>query len=157
MNRLEHAAPLLLIAISLIGFCTFAYVATDRSLTALEGVFLQAFSVLTGFAGTFMAGRQSARNAARDVVRPHARSAFRRLVSQYQSLHRMATLIASSQSSDLPNQCRQVLGRLEEIAVAQINASGDALADWEDLVPDDVRELRRVISSRTTDAHRGGQ
>ena len=152
---MEYAAPGILIAASVAGFSTFAYVATARPLTDLEGVFLQAFSMLTGFAGTFMAGRQSAQKAARAVIKPHARSAFRRLVSQYQSLHRMATIIASSQSSDMPDQCRHVLGRLQEIAITQINTADAALADWEDIVPDEVRELRQALSR--PDGHGGGQ
>ena len=156
MNHTEYAAPGLLIGMSAVGFCTFAYVATTRSLTDLEGVFLQAFSVLTGFTGTFMAGRQSARSAAKDLIKPHARSAFRHLVSQYESLHRMATIIASSQSSDMPVQCRHVLARLDEIAIAQISTADDALADWEDVVPEDVGELRRVLGTRN-EQHGGGR
>ena len=82
MKYMEYAAPGLLIGMSVAGFSTFAYVATMRPLTDLESVFLQVFSVLTGFIGTFMIGRQLARNAATEVIKPHARSAFRRLLAQ---------------------------------------------------------------------------
>ena len=154
MKHWEYAAPTFLICMSVVGFSVFAYVATERPLTDLESVFLQTFSVLTGFIGTFLIGRQSARNAAAELIKPHARSAFRRLLSQYQSLHRMATTIDSSKSFKTPDQYKQALARLEEIAISQISTADDALADWEDIVPKDIEELRQALSSRSA---RGGR
>ena len=148
MKYKEYALPGFLICMSVAGFVAFAYVATTRPLTDLESVFLQFFSVSMGFLGTFMAGRQSSRNAATEMIKPHARSAFRRLLSQYQSLHRMATIIASSQSPGIPDRSKQVLAQLGEIAIAQISTADDALADWEDIVPEEVKELRQELSSR---------
>ena len=148
MRYMEYAAPWLLIIMSVAGFSAFAYVATTRPLTDLESVFLQVVSASTGFLGTFMIGRQSARNAAAEVIKPHARSAFRRLISQYQSLHRMASIITSSQSLRMPEQYKEVLARLGEIAITQISTADDALADWEDIVPEDIKELRQALSSR---------
>ena len=148
MKYTEYAAPGLLIVMSVAGFVAFAYVATTRQLTDLESVFLQVLAVSTGFTGTFMVGRLSATNVAREIIKPHARSAFRRLLSQYESLHRMATIIDSSHDSNMPDQGQQVLARLGEIATSQISIADDALADWEDIVPEDVRELRQVLSSK---------
>ena len=148
MRHSEYVAPGLLIATSLAGFVAFAYVAATRPLTDLESVLLQVLAVSTGFTGTFMVGRLSATTAAKGIIEPHARSALRRLVSQYQSLHRMATIIESSHDSNKPDPCQQVLARLGEIAISQIRTADDAIADWEDVVPEDVKELRRVLSSR---------
>ena len=145
----EYAVPALLICMSVAGFSIFAYVATERPLTDLESVFLQVFSGLTGFLGTFLIGRQSARIAAAELIKPHARSAFRRLLSQYQSLHRMATIIDSYKSSKMPDRNKEVLARLEEIAITQISTADHALADWADIVPEDFEELRQELSSRS--------
>ena len=147
MKYMEYAAPGLLLVMSATGFSAFTYVATTRPLTDLESVFLQVFAASAGFIGTFMIGRQSARKAALEVIKPHARSAFRRLISQYQSLHRMASIIESSNNSKMPDQYKDVLARLDEIAIAQISTADDALADWEDIVPEDVKELRQALSS----------
>lgn len=155
MKYMGYALPGLLICVSVAGFSVFAYVATERSLTDLESVFLQFFSVLTGFIGTFLIGRQWSRDAAVELIKPHARSAFRRLLSQYQSLHRMVIVIESSKSSETTDGYKQVLARLEEIAIAQISTADDALADWEDVVPEDVQELRQTLTSRS--ARRGRQ
>lgn len=146
MNYKEYVTPTLLICMSVAGFIIFAYVATERPLSSLEGVFLQALFAVTGFTSTFMLGRQSAREAAAELVKPHARSAFRRLLSQYQSLHRMAAIIAESESSEMSD--REKLARLEEIAITQISTADHALEDWEDIVPEDVAELRKARSSR---------
>ena len=59
----------------------------------------------------------------------------------------MATIIESSRRSRVPDY-NQVVARLDEIAIAQISTADDALADWEDIVPEDVKELRQALSSR---------
>ena len=141
MKNVEHISAALLVGLSLTGFSVFAYVATTRPLTDLESVFLQFFSVATGFLGTFMVGRLSAKSAAADVIKPHARSAFRRLLSLYGSLHRMATIIAESGRPSQIEDYRETLAKLEVIAIEQISAADDALADWRDIVPEDVEEL----------------
>ena len=43
---------------------------------------------------------------------------------------------------------QQVVARLGEIAIEQISTADNALSDWEDIVPEDVKELRQVLSSR---------
>lgn len=67
----------------------------------------------------------------------------------------MATIIDSSRDSGLPDQCQHVLARLDEIAVSQISTADDALADWEDIVPEEIKELRQALSSGRS--QRGGQ
>lgn len=145
MKYAELTAYVVLIALSLAGFISFASVATTRSLTGLESVFLQIFSALIGFIGTFMIGRQSAKAMAKELIKPHARSAFRRLVSQYQSLYRMLTIIHESQISESKDECGAAMARLNEIGLTQINIADDALADWEDIIPEDVKDLRQKI------------
>ena len=140
MKILERIAPLSLIAISVGVACLFAYVATSRTLTGLESVLLQSFSLLAGLGGSFIFGRHSARAAAREIIKPHARSAFRRLRSLYQSLYRVATTIESSQSVESP-EYPVVIAKIEAIVIEQIAMADDALEDWRDVVPEDVKEL----------------
>jgi len=100
MKILERLTPILLIVVSLIVEGVFAYVATERTLTNLESVILQAFALGAGLIGSFVFGRQSAREVAREIIKPHARSSFRRLLSLYQSLSRVGSTIEESQKSD---------------------------------------------------------
>ena len=131
----------------------FTYVTTTRPLTDLESVLFQLFTLVTGLIGSFFFGRRSAREAAREIIRPHARSAFRRLVSLYHSLSRVACVIDSPQNSESPKDCQVILARLEGIVVEQLAAADDALKDWRDIVPEDVEELYAKDSSLT--AQRG--
>ena len=43
-----------------------------------------------------------------------------------------------------------LLARLEEIIVGQIFTADDALEDWNDIVPDDVEELKQAFESDNT-------
>ncbi len=151
MKNLERFAPFLLITISLVVAGFFACVATSRTLTHLESVILQTLSLLTGLGGSFIFGRQSAREAAREIIKPHARSAFRRLLSLYQSLSRVATTIESSQNFESPVENQVTLAKLEAIVVEQLASADDAIEDWKDIVPEDVEDLdQRFSSDKTT-------
>ena len=71
------------------------------------------------------------------MVEPHARSAFRRLISLYQSLSRVATIIEEEGNGDATK-----IEIVKAIVIEQIATANDALADWHDIVPESVEELR---------------
>lgn len=62
----------------------------------------------------------------------------------YESMSRMATII---NASELPDDKTKII-KIEEIVRAQIATADDALADWEDLVPEFVEELRQDLRNR---------
>ena len=145
MKLLERITPFLLVVASLGVAGLFAHIATERTLTNLESVILQAIALGAGLVGSFVFGRQSAREAAREIIKPHARSAFRRLLSLYQSLSRVAATIEASQKSDSPEDNGVTLAKLEAIVIEQLATADDALEDWRDIVPEDVEELRQRL------------
>lgn len=146
MKFLERWLPtvLILAAIAVAGFS--AYIATQRTLTSLEGTLLQSFALIVGLVGSFIFGRRSATDAAKEIIKPHARSAFRRLMSLYESLSRVANEVAASQSAGVNNEV--ALARLEAIVIEQLATADDALEDWSDIVPEDVAELRIKLGNR---------
>lgn len=144
MKTFERFGPHLLILISLGVGGFFAYVATTRISTGLESFLWQAFTLVASVVGAFLFGRQSASEAAREIIKPHARSAFRRLLSLYRSLSRVADHIESSHESH--EACQVTLAKLEAIVVEQLTTADDALEDWRDIVPEDVEELRQRLS-----------
>lgn len=89
-----------LVALSIGVALVFAIVAKFRPLSGLETVLLQFFSLAIGLLGSYIFGRESVRNATRDVIKPHARSAFRRLLSLYGSLSRLALAIQAARPSN---------------------------------------------------------
>lgn len=141
MRKFEYIIPLLFILISVGIMFTFAYVATTRTLTSLESILLQAFALPMGVLGSFIFSRQAADKAAREIIKPHARSAFRRLMSLYSGLHRVASIIDVAHDPEMRQDDREILAALEAIVTEQLGTIDDALEDWRDLVPEDVEEL----------------
>lgn len=62
----------------------------------------------------------------------------------YESMSQMAAII---NASELPDDKIKII-KIEEIVRAQIATADDALADWEDLVPEFVEELRQDLRNR---------
>ena len=139
MKYLERFGPLVLVVASVVVAIAFVYLASVRTLTNLENVLFQIFALATGLTGSFIFGRQSARAAAREMIEPHARSAFRRLRSLYDGLSRVAETIVGTEDDTVK------LKMIEAIVVEHISTADDALADWQDMVPDSVAELTRTI------------
>ena len=83
------------------------------------------------------------------MVKPYAKSAFRRLLSLYHNLARAATVIQSGRVSDFQENYQVTLARLEEIVAAQLITADDALEDWRDIVPEDVKELNQERQLKT--------
>ena len=143
MKNLNSIVATLLI-LSSVGISIFvAYTSTTRMLTGLESTLWQIFTFAAGLSGSFIFGRQSARETAREIIRPHARSAFRRVLFLYRSLARASATIKSSQAPESDEDSQVTLAKLDTIVTEQLAAADDALEDWRDIVPDDVKELTK--------------
>ena len=133
---------------------SFVYIAAGRPLTNFESILLQIIFLAIGCSVSFFVGQKSVERAAKEVIKPHARSAFRRLLSLYHSLSRAATAIESAQISDSHENYQVALARLEEIVTEQLSTADDALEDWQDIVPEDVEELEQKRQSDNTTRNR---
>lgn len=120
------------------------HIASQRDLTSLENALLQFFSLAFGLAGSYVLGQHSLSEGVREAITPHARSAFRRLLSLYQSLSRVATIIEESQYSS--KNLDTTIEVLKAIAIEQLATADDALEDWSDIVPDEVEELKQKMN-----------
>ncbi len=146
MKALESVAAGVLLALSVVVSVYTVVIATERPLTSLEGALLQAFALLSGLIGSFVVGRKSATEAAQQIMKPHARSAFRRLVSLYSSLQRVGIELANAKNSEDHIAKEMALAKLDAIVVEQLATANDALEDWNDMVPEDVKELRQRLT-----------
>ena len=81
------------------------------------------------------------------AANPHARSAFRRLVTLYWGLSRALDIIRSSRNLKADKDYEVSLARLEEIIVGQISTADNALEDWKDIVPEEVKQLTQAFES----------
>ena len=75
--------------------------------------------------------------AARDVVRPHARSALRTILSLHDSLVRLSRRIEEFKRTSDDHRFDIVQAIVHE----QIPIGGSAVEDWRDIVPEDVEEV----------------
>lgn len=145
---------IVLIILGILGIVGLVFIASTRSMTTLENVFLQALSLAIGIGVSLFVSRQSAEKTAREIIKPHARSAFRRLISLYNSLSRAVNAIRSlDDSKDDPKSLedyRLILAMLDAIVTEQLSTADDALEDWRDVVPEDVAELKQKLQSDDT-------
>ena len=148
MKKYEYIAPVLLILASIVILGIFGYVSTLRTLTSLELIISQIFALVMGLFGSFIFGRQLATKVSREVIKPHARSAFRRLLSLYAIISRVASIIVMSKDSE---DTYVTLEKIEAIVIEQLTTADDALEDWRDIVPEEVDELSRKLRTNRTE------
>lgn len=121
-----------------VGFAIYmAIVASQRTLTSLEVVLFQLVVLGVGLSGSFWLGRVSAAESARDVIRPHARSALRTILSLRDSLVRLSGRIEDFKAQTPDSR----LDVIQSIIDEQIPMGRSAAEDWRDIVPDEVDDV----------------
>ena len=133
-----------LVSVSLAFAAVMVFAASSRELSPLESSLFQAVILGGGLSGSFLFGRMSAMQAARDVIRPHARSAFRRVLSLHRSLYSLSVRIETLQEEGDDRRLEVVRAVVDE----QIVAGGDAMEDWRDIIEDDVDEILERYGKR---------
>jgi hypothetical protein len=128
---------------------------------------LQAITLVFSTYGAYIFAKASVEDAARALVTPHARSAFRRVRNIYEALGRLLELINSQSLSfnmtrhtGSPDtldyeSVRLTMLMLERIIIEQVNTVDDALEDWRDLVPDEVKQIEDQVQQRRQDQDGG--
>lgn len=119
------------------------YTTTTRILTPVESILWQIFALTTGLAGSFIFGRQSAREAAKEILKPHARGAARYLVSLYKSISRARSVAAVElpQSFESYERYYVIRAYLTAIFTEQLATADDALENWRDILEEEVEDL----------------
>jgi hypothetical protein len=139
------------------------YVAGQRQLSQLELELSQALTLVLTLAGSYVAGRHSALEAGVEIIRPHGRKAFRRLLSLHEGLLRLRDSIAARREFlttvvDAANgtvNMTYVQTQLDLLGAQVAEQVGTALAsleDWRDIVPEDVAELERIANEKALGA-----
>lgn len=140
---MNKSAAWWLIAAAIVTSILFVLISSFRNLSTLENTLLQVISMSLGLVGSYVLGQASARDAAREMMKPHARSAFRRLVSLTQSLSRLVATLNQVRPNVAKNtDAIVIVDRIEGIVIEQIAVAADALEDWRDVIPEDLEALR---------------
>lgn len=142
-----------LVVISIFIGIAFVYVASTRQLTDLENALFQAIALFFGIFGSFILGKESTKSAAKEIIKPYARSAFRRLISLYYGLSRLAQLIEyAKRNNSSKESLASTIDKIEVMTIDQLATADDALNDWRDIVPEDVEELyNRIKLNKNTE------
>ena len=143
------------------------YVGTRKTPNTFATLLLQAITLVFGTYGAYVFAKASVEDAARALVTPHARSAFRRVRNIYEALGRLLDLIDRQSAaftlmrkSGMPDTLdyetvRLTMLMLERIVAEQVNTVDDALEDWRDLVPDEVQQIEEQVRRRRSDQNGG--
>lgn len=134
-------------------------VATSTHPNQTAAGLLQVMTLSIGLVASFVSGRFSAQRAATDVIRPHARSAFRRSLGIFNSFNRTITSLddTDAQLAEQRDEDGRVDFRLVRYALRairlqvteQVGIAGDAMEDWRDVVPEEIER----VETRLRDAH----
>lgn len=127
----------LLFAPSLAAAVAFVILASFRQPTATEVALFQVLILITGLLGSYIFGRDSARAGAMEVVRPHARAAFRRVTALYNSLYRLSERIEELKDDDDDHR----LDLIQALVHEHISTGQDAVEDWRDIIPEEVIQI----------------
>lgn len=133
--------------------------------TALAAV-LQALTIVAGTVGTYVFAQASVQSAAQELISKQARSPFRRVRAIYQELGRLLQILDDEGSRLLMlrkggdpatvdyEYVAMTLQMLRNSITAQVSTVDDAMADWRDLVPDEVAQIEE--QSRQLEGDGGG-
>lgn len=162
-QRLSHFLRIYALPVGVVGAAialaiVTVVVASAKTPNRPAAALLQALTLLLTIGASFAVGRASARVAAEDLLRPHARSAFRRGFGLYlafgrlnQSIQERQLLIQEATNEDGTVDSRYVsmaLDLLRAQVIEQIGTANDALGDWRDIVPDEVRAVEAEYQVR---------
>lgn len=146
MTRLRRELKFIKILIVILLIATVAIaifnivVSSERRLTPLEDSLMWLFGLATALIGSYLFARRYA-------DKPHARSAFRRILRLYDSLSRLGNVISKAQKTN-PNENNGILQVLQAMVTEQIATVDDALEDWRDIIPKDVEEIERKLKEK---------
>jgi len=148
--RRAIAIVFIIASFAIAGLFVYMSASTTKPLTTLDNSLFQIFTLAVGLVGSYLFGKESATENAKELIRPHAKSAFRRVIAIYLGLVRIGQEVQESQLNLSGNvSLHTSFGKLEGMVTEQIATAADALEDWSDIVPDEVKELRQRLNSAT--------
>jgi hypothetical protein len=146
-QRYSRIGAGLILAALVLGIAT-VYVGTQKQPNALAAALLQAITFVFSIIGAYFFATASAQVAAEDMIRPHARSAFRRVRNIYAGLGRILREVDNQIDIQDDDKARLSLQIVRSMVIEQASTADDALEDWRDLVPDEVRMIEDEARAR---------
>lgn len=151
LKTAESNLGVIFVIIGVLIALAYIIIACFRDFSTLELILFQIFSLILSIAGSFLFGKQSAKKNAEEMIKPHARSAFRRVLGLHQSFYRMleATDEMNFYKEDVEKNKDMQIAVIKSILIEQTTIVTDAIEDWRDLIPEDLEELERKARERS--------
>ena len=130
----------------------FAIIAAIRNLTSVENVLFQFIFLVIGCSVSYLVGQKSVKKAAEEIVKPHARSAARYLISLNKSISRARTLasIGLPQRFEAEEDYHVIRGAIIATLGEQLVATDDALENWRDILDEELEDLIQKLQEEST-------
>lgn len=154
LNDLRLFRWSILAVVVFVGLLVLMLLFTGNENTNRENGLYQFIFFSAGVGFSFFSGRQSARVAAADVLRPHAKAAMRRLTNLGAGIRGFGEALnaerryieteAENNGGMVPaTHVTQAHEMLSIQIQAQIRTTTDAMEDWREFVPDEVAAVER--------------
>ena len=140
----DNRLVILLFIVCLTAASAFVALAVWRTPTVFEALFFQLVILATSILGSHILGKKSAIETARDRINLHARSAFRRVTSLYGSLYSLSDRIEELKGKEGEDR----LDLIQALVGEQIRTGQDAMEDWRDIVPEEVKQIEKRSAQR---------
>lgn len=148
-----------LIVVSVLASLVFAgamiWTASIRPLSGLETVLFQIIVLFVGLGGglfgSYKFGQASSEQVARDVIRPHARSALRSVIvlnNNLMALHEPIEQLARDTSDERVAMLHHLVDASNRVAVSAID-------DWRDVIPEDFQDIGETVAHPITAEREG--
>ena len=128
------------------------YFAARPNFSSLESSLLQVFSLIIGCGFTYWVGKLSVKKARDEILKPHARSAARYLISLNKSISRARTLasIGLPQRFEAEEDYHVIRGAIIATLGEQLVATDDALENWRDILEEELEDLIQKLREEST-------
>ncbi len=130
----------------------FATIAAIRDLTSVENVLFQLIFLFIGCSVSYWVGQKSIKKAAEEIVKPHARSAARYLISLNKSIARVRILATMGlpQRFEAEADYHVIRGAIIATLGEQLVATDDALENWRDTLEEELEDLIQKLQEEAT-------
>jgi hypothetical protein len=131
-------------------------ISTRRNATGLEVGLYNFITLVVSIGVSYRVGNQSAKAGAEDVVRPHGTKAVRRLRNLAGGLQDLGASVQQFRRQAKLERDPRGFARFFEMMCdsldlqvrTQIRTVADAMEDWRDVVPDEVRRIEQAAPPR---------
>ena len=126
-------------------------ISNERIISTFEQLLFQVFVLMTSLLGAYLLGLHSRHDSEERALKQYARAAFRRVLTLYRSLVRMAEVLSKEDQTSSKAEMQITLAGLQATVLEQLGTLYDALEDWRDMTPEAVEDIEERLTEASGD------